>query len=212
MLALAACGSGRGQAAATGSEAPATTSTGTSTTVPAEQAVDAAPAAPTTGPCPRSPSPGPIRWARSSWRRRTVPSPSGTRANPGSEAGHAKATYDLRTYLTAADQGKVPDDAVAPFTMEAYTELPAAEPEGQPFPLVLFSHGFCGYRQQSSFLTTTIASWGFVVAAPTHRSRPTSCLSGTIGQGTSARTCRTSAPQSRSWRPRTSRRTTLLAT
>ena len=100
---------------------------------------------------------------------------------PGSEAGQAAATYDLRTYLPAAEQGKV---AEAPFPMDAYPDLPAAEPEGQPFPLVLFSHGFCGYRQQSSFLTTTIASWGFVVAAPEHAARDlTACLSGTIGQG-----------------------------
>jgi len=105
---------------------------------------------------------------------------------PGSEDGHAAATYDLRTYLPAADQGKVADAAAAPFPMAAYGDLPAAEPEGQPFPLVLFSHGFCGYRQQSSFLTTTIASWGFVVAAPEHTARDlTSCLSGTIGQGSS---------------------------
>ena len=74
----------------------------------------------------------------------------------------------------------------APFPTDAYPDLPAAEPEGQPFPLVLFSHGFCGYRQQSSFLTTTIASWGFVVAAPEHAARDlTACLSGTIGQGAS---------------------------
>ena len=74
--------------------------------------------------------------------------------------------------------------AEAPFSTAAYPELPAAEPEGQPFPLVLFSHGFCGYRQQSSFLTTTIASWGFVVAAPEHAARDlAACLSGTIGQG-----------------------------
>jgi dienelactone hydrolase len=102
-------------------------------------------------------------------------------AQPGSEAGQAVATYDLRTYLPAAEQGKVAD---APFPTAAYPDLPPAEPEGQPFPLVLFSHGFCGYRQQSSYLTTTIASWGFVVAAPEHTARDlTACLSGTIGQG-----------------------------
>ena len=66
-------------------------------------------------------------------------------------------------------------------------DLPAAEPESRPFPLVLFSHGFCGFRQQSSYLTTAIASWGFVVAAPEHSARDlTSCLTGTIGQGASS--------------------------
>ena len=185
VLALAACGGGRGQPAATGSAAPATTSTGASTTAPAGQAVDAAPAAPTTGPSAFT-QPGPYPVGTLELEAPNGPITVWYPGQPGSEAGHAKATYDLRTYLPAADQGKVPDDAVAPFAMEAYTELPAAEPEGQPFPLVLFSHGFCGYRQQSSFLTTTIASWGFVVAAPEHTARDlTSCLSGTIGQGAS---------------------------
>jgi dienelactone hydrolase len=39
------------------------------------------------------------------------------------------------------------------------------------FPLVVFSHGFAGYRDQSSFLTAWLASWGFVVAAPDHPNR-----------------------------------------
>jgi len=39
------------------------------------------------------------------------------------------------------------------------------------FPLVLFSHGWAGFRDQSSFLTAQLASWGFVVAAPDHPSR-----------------------------------------
>jgi len=37
-----------------------------------------------------------------------------------------------------------------------------------PHPLLLFSHGNSGLRQQSTFLTTHLASWGFVVAAPDH--------------------------------------------
>ncbi len=36
------------------------------------------------------------------------------------------------------------------------------------FPLVLFSHGLCGIPNQSVFLTTVLASWGFIVAAPPH--------------------------------------------
>jgi predicted dienelactone hydrolase len=39
------------------------------------------------------------------------------------------------------------------------------------FPLILFSHGYAGFRTQSSFLTAWLASWGFVVAAPDHPSR-----------------------------------------
>jgi predicted dienelactone hydrolase len=36
------------------------------------------------------------------------------------------------------------------------------------FPLLIFSHGSCGFPGQSLFFTTALASWGFVVAAPPH--------------------------------------------
>jgi predicted dienelactone hydrolase len=36
------------------------------------------------------------------------------------------------------------------------------------WPVLLFSHGLCGIPTQSTFFTTTMASWGFVVAAPPH--------------------------------------------
>ena len=41
-------------------------------------------------------------------------------------------------------------------------------PLPRPCPLIIFSHGNSGYRQQSTFLTTHLASWGFLVAAPDH--------------------------------------------
>ncbi len=37
-----------------------------------------------------------------------------------------------------------------------------------PYPLLLFSHGSCGYPLQSKFLLPVIASHGFIVAAPPH--------------------------------------------
>lgn len=46
--------------------------------------------------------------------------------------------------------------------------LPGAAPAPGSFPVVLFSHGNSGLRQQSTFLTTHLASHGFVVAAPDH--------------------------------------------
>ena len=105
---------------------------------------------------------------------------------PGQETGREKATYDMRSYLPEAEQAKVASADTLVQPMDAYPDLPAAELVGQPFPLVLFSHGFCGFRQQSSFLTTAIASWGFVVAAPEHGARDlTACLTETIGQGAS---------------------------
>jgi predicted dienelactone hydrolase len=35
-------------------------------------------------------------------------------------------------------------------------------------PLIVFSHGYPGVSEISSFLTTALASWGFVVAGPLH--------------------------------------------
>ena len=183
-LAFAACSGASGDPGAASSTAPGSATDSASTTASAAAGPGgAAPSAPPTGPSAFTrPGPYPVGTLE-------IDAPNGPitvwyPGQPGSEGGHTTATYDLRTYLPPSEQGKVPDGAATPFPMDAYTELPAAEPEGQPFPLVLFSHGFCGYRQQSSFLTTAIASWGFVVAAPEHTPRDlTSCLSGTIGQG-----------------------------
>jgi dienelactone hydrolase len=47
----------------------------------------------------------------------------------------------------------------------ARLDLPPLE---EPRPLLAFSHGNSGLRQQSTFLTTHLASWGFVVIAPDH--------------------------------------------
>lgn len=50
-----------------------------------------------------------------------------------------------------------------PFRTDAYRGVPAASGR---FPLIVFEHGFGGYRDQSTFLTTHLATWGFVVASP----------------------------------------------
>ena len=39
------------------------------------------------------------------------------------------------------------------------------------FPLVLFSHGYGGFRDQSAGITSHLASWGFAVCAPDHLGR-----------------------------------------
>jgi predicted dienelactone hydrolase len=39
---------------------------------------------------------------------------------------------------------------------------------GGPYPIVLFSHGSCGYQLQSTFLMPLIAARGYVVVAPPH--------------------------------------------
>jgi predicted dienelactone hydrolase len=45
----------------------------------------------------------------------------------------------------------------------------APDKAAKPYPLVIFSHGFGGYRQTNAYLTEHLASYGFVVIAPDHR-------------------------------------------
>lgn len=60
-----------------------------------------------------------------------------------------------------------PDDAPHPYGQTHRASLEIA-PIDVDFPLILFSHGNSGSRHQSTFLTTHLASWGHVVAAPDH--------------------------------------------
>jgi dienelactone hydrolase len=87
-------------------------------------------------------------------------------------------TYHLRHWLTEAEATSpaltgMPDAVQT----DSYLNAPMATdtaPSGDPdgaFPIVLFSHGSASYPEQSSFLTEHLAQWGFVVAAPDHRSR-----------------------------------------
>ena len=49
----------------------------------------------------------------------------------------------------------------------AVVDAPLDASDG-PYPLVMFSHGSCGYPQQSLFLTAFLATHGFIVVAPPH--------------------------------------------
>ncbi len=53
-------------------------------------------------------------------------------------------------------------------------QAPFAEAAEGPRPLLLFSHGSCGFDRQSIFLVRRLATWGFVVAAPPHPGNTTS--------------------------------------
>jgi predicted dienelactone hydrolase len=62
-----------------------------------------------------------------------------------------------------APPGSGPLDASARAVLDA-----PVDPSGGPYPVVMFSHGSCGYSRQSLFLTPFLASHGFVVVAPPH--------------------------------------------
>jgi dienelactone hydrolase len=76
--------------------------------------------------------------------------------------------YDVRDEVPPAVRDLLTADVPAGYAFPGTRDAPLADGS---FPLVLFSHGYSGIRQQSSFLTSHLASWGMVVAAPEHASR-----------------------------------------
>jgi dienelactone hydrolase len=85
-------------------------------------------------------------------------------ARPSAVKGRARDAYFIRRWLPPAIEQILPADANPPKRTDAVRDVPVGH--GGPFPLVVYSHGFAGFRTVSSFLMTHLASWGFVVAAP----------------------------------------------
>ena len=79
--------------------------------------------------------------------------------------GKRHDVYEIAKWLPQALQDLVASKGVkAPFVTDAFRNI-AVSKHG-PFPIVVFAHGFGGYRDHSTFLTTHLASWGFVVPSP----------------------------------------------
>jgi predicted dienelactone hydrolase len=62
-----------------------------------------------------------------------------------------------------APPGSGPVDSFYNAVLDAPLDL-----SGGPYPIVMFSHGSCGYPEQSIFLTALLAQHGFIVVAPPH--------------------------------------------
>jgi len=101
-----------------------------------------------------------------------------------SARGRPQATYNVATWLPASLKALLPPGFGVRYRTGAYRGLPVASGR---FPLVLFSHGFAGFRDQSTFLTSRLATWGFVVAAPDYLATDlTAVLSGHLAASTTA--------------------------
>lgn len=87
---------------------------------------------------------------------------------PAVEGTTGTDIYDVRDFVPDAIKALLTADVPASYEYEAGRD--AAVAEGS-FPVVLFSHGASGIRFQSTFLTSHLASWGMIVAAPDHWSR-----------------------------------------
>ena len=82
--------------------------------------------------------------------------------------GKAIGKFDMVTWLPDYLKEKLPPGTKVLYPSGGVRGVEVADGR---FPLVVFSHGFAGFRDQSVFLTSWLASWGFVVAAPDHHSR-----------------------------------------
>jgi len=95
-------------------------------------------------------------------------------AVPGSEVGQAHATYRQTDPFTDPILKNIAESLARRrgielgYEMRAFGQLPAASGR---FPVLLFSHGFGGWRLVNSNLLAGIASWGFVIASPDHIER-----------------------------------------
>jgi len=103
-------------------------------------------------------------------------------ATKASVAGKPVGTYNVADWLPPALQKLIPAGFAVTYPSGGVRGVPVAPGR---FPLVVFSHGYAGFRDQSTFLTSWLASWGFVVAAPDHESRDlTEVLGGPKGTTT----------------------------
>ncbi len=92
-----------------------------------------------------------------------------------------KENFDIASLLSPALQSQVPADKRPQYEINAHPG--ADQATGGPYPVVLFSHGFAGFPEQSADLVTHLASWGFVVVAPDHVERSLSGLLGVASKG-----------------------------
>ncbi|MEO9137693.1 MAG: dienelactone hydrolase family protein [Jatrophihabitans sp.] len=100
-------------------------------------------------------------------------------------AGTKTVDYNVADYLPKYLQGLFPPNFKGGvYQTDAHRDVPIAAGR---FPLVVFTHGYSGFRTQSTFLTTHLASWGFVVAAPELIDNDlTAVIGGSKAPGTSA--------------------------
>ncbi len=145
-------------------------------------AAAAAPAAPEVGPTTFT-VPGPYAVGeRTAALRSGIPVEIWYPARAAAVAGKPIGSYDLVDWLPEFLRSLLPPGASVTYPSGGVRGVPVAR---GTFPLVVFSHGYAGFRDQSTFLTAALASWGFVVAAPDHPSRDlTRVLGGPAGTTT----------------------------
>jgi predicted dienelactone hydrolase len=145
---VAGCGDDDGDDTSSDPTAAETPGAGTATTGTDVEASD--------GDAPAPDEPGPFAVGR---RTETV-----------TDAGREDRTLTVEVWYPAAEEAEPTAYELIP-GVEFASELSTldAEPSTEgPFPVVVFSHGSGGLRQQTASIVETLASHGFVVVAPDH--------------------------------------------
>ncbi len=83
--------------------------------------------------------------------------------------GRPTDSYEAADAFPEAFRSMVPPAMNGSFDVGAVRDVRGSS-KG-PFPLVIYSHGFGGYRQVATFYLAHLASWGFVAASADHLER-----------------------------------------
>ncbi|MCQ3808943.1 MAG: dienelactone hydrolase family protein [Acidimicrobiia bacterium] len=87
-------------------------------------------------------------------------------ADSDAVAGMETEIFNSSEAIPEAFRSLIPDSMKSPVETNSYRDAPLAGDNA--FPVVIYSHGFGGHRDVALFLTTHMASHGFVVASPEH--------------------------------------------
>ena len=81
-------------------------------------------------------------------------------------AGMEPEIFDSAQAIPAAFRALIPESMQGAVETNSYRDAPLAD--WNTYPVVIYSHGFGGHRDVAIFLTTHLASHGFIVASPEH--------------------------------------------
>lgn len=102
-------------------------------------------------------------------------------ADAAAVTGAPTDAYRTADVFPEAMRAFIPEAMDGTFDVGAVRD--AAASTAGPFPIVIYSHGFGGYRQVASFYLAHLASWGFVVASADHLERGMVALAtGNLGE------------------------------
>ncbi len=87
-------------------------------------------------------------------------------ADSDAVAGMDTEIYDSAQAIPAAFRALIPESMQSAVETNSYRDAPLAA--GGPYPVVIYSHGYGGHRDVAIFLTSHLASHGFIVASPEH--------------------------------------------